>query len=60
MRLRIVERIIRELGGEPRGSEVARLLDKLEANSSANLGGVLATVEGNRWVFRPEPPRRTG
>jgi len=60
MRFRIIERIIRELGGDPRGSDVARLLDSIEAGTPANLGGVLVTVEGNQWVFRPEPPRRTG
>ena len=60
MRLRIIERIIRELGGEPRGSEVARLLDRIEAGQSANLAGILATVEGNQWLFRPEPPRSSG
>jgi hypothetical protein len=38
---------------------VARLLDRLEAGESGNLGGVLATVEEDEWVFRPEPPRRT-
>jgi tRNA(Ile)-lysidine synthase len=58
MRLRIIGRIIGELGKAPRGSEVARLLDRLEAGESGNLGGVLARVEGNQWVFRPEPPRR--
>jgi tRNA(Ile)-lysidine synthase len=60
MRLRIIERIIRELGGDPRGSDVARLLDRIEAGTSANLGGVLVTVKGNQWEFRPEPSRRTG
>jgi tRNA(Ile)-lysidine synthase len=59
MRLRIVDRIIRELGGDPRGGDVARLLDRIEAGMSANLGGVLVTVEGNQWAFRREPPRRS-
>jgi tRNA(Ile)-lysidine synthase len=58
MRLRMVERIIRELGGDPRGSDVARLLDTLGTGKAANVGGVLGAVEGNQWVFRPEPPRR--
>jgi tRNA(Ile)-lysidine synthase len=65
--LRIVERAIRELGGEPRGSDVSRLLDRLERCEGGNVAGVLASVEGKwgdleppRWVFRPEPPRKTG
>jgi len=60
IQLRMVERIIAELGGAPRGGDVARLLGRLQAGEGGNLGGVLATVEGDRWVFRPEPPRRTG
>ena len=43
---------------EPRGSDVARLIDQLRSGKGGNLGGVLATVEGSDWVFRPEPPRR--
>ena len=57
--LRIIDRIIREFGGDPRGSEVARLLEMLQEGKSGNLGGVLASIEGNQWAFRPEPPRRT-
>ena len=59
MRLRIVERILAELGGEARGGEIARLVDGLESGRGGNLGGILATVDGDRWVFRREPPRRT-
>lgn len=58
--LRIVERAISRLGGSPRGGEVARLLDKLAAGESANVAGVLASVTGEEWVFRAEPPRRSG
>ena len=60
MRFRLIERIIRELGGKPRGTEIATLLDRLDAGSPANLSGVLATVEAPEWVFRREPPRRSG
>jgi tRNA(Ile)-lysidine synthase len=60
MRFRLIERIIRELGGKPRGTEIATLLDRLDAGSPANLSGVLATVEAPEWVFRREPPRRPG
>lgn len=60
VRLRVVERVLTELGQRPRGGEAARLLDRLEACERGNLGGVLATVDGGEWVFHPEPPRRTG
>ncbi|MDE1467124.1 tRNA lysidine(34) synthetase TilS [Aurantiacibacter sp. D1-12] len=42
------------------GGDVARLVDRLQGGENANLSGVLVTVEGDDWVFRPEPPRRTG
>lgn len=58
MRLRIVGRIISELGGSPRGGDVARLVDRLEQGAGGNVGGVLASVERDQWVFSPEPPRR--
>ena len=64
---RVVQRVFKLFGPVPRGSEVGRLLDRLEAGAGGNLAGVLATFEGQwntpetpRWVFRPEPPRRTG
>ena len=57
--LRIVERAVTELGGAPRGSAAARLLDSLRSGERGNLGGVLARVEGDGWVFTPEPPRRS-
>ncbi len=56
--LRLVERAIAELGGAPRGSEVAQLVYQLYLGRGGNLGGVLATVDGHEWHFRPEPPRR--
>jgi len=58
--LRVVERVIAHFGGAARGGDVARLVDGLVQARSGNLGGVLATAEGDEWVFRPEPPRRTG
>nr|WP_268893594.1 tRNA lysidine(34) synthetase TilS [Pontixanthobacter luteolus] len=64
VRLRVVSRIIEELGGDlpgsgPRGSGIARLLDRLEAGEQANLAGVLASTVGDAWRFEPEPPRNT-
>lgn len=56
--LRIVERAVSELGGTPRGSAAARLLDALLAGEGGNVSGVLAQVRRGEWVFTPEPPRR--
>jgi len=56
--LRIVERAIAQLGQSPRGSDVGRLLAKLQVGEGGNVGGVLVTVDGADWVFTPEPPRR--
>jgi tRNA(Ile)-lysidine synthase len=58
LELLIAERIVASLGKTPRGQEVARLVDRLQDGKSGNLGGVLATVEGDEWLFRPEPARR--
>lgn len=57
--MRVVARIVADFGGRARGQDLARLLDRLEAGESGNLAGVLARIEGNEWVFRREPPRRT-
>lgn len=48
------------MGEHPRGSDLARLLERLRAGEGGNLAGILVTVEDGDWVFRPEPPRRTG
>jgi tRNA(Ile)-lysidine synthase len=56
----IVRLAIRALGKEPRGQDAARLVAQLRRRKSGNVAGVLATVEGDDWVFRREPPRRTG
>lgn len=58
--LRLVEQVIGELGGEPRGTQIANLVQGLYAGVAGNVGGVLATVDGKEWIFRPEPPRRAG
>jgi len=56
-RIRLVRRQLAQLGGSPRGSEIARLVDALATGRGGNLGGVLVTVENGDWVFRPEPAR---
>jgi tRNA(Ile)-lysidine synthase len=56
----IAEHAIASFGRAPRGQDVARLLESLEAGKGGNVAGVLATVEGDEWVYRREPPRRTG
>jgi tRNA(Ile)-lysidine synthase len=59
---KVVKWAIRALGKEVRGQDVARMLDRLKGGkeASGNLGGVLVTSEEGSWIFRPEPPRRTG
>jgi tRNA(Ile)-lysidine synthase len=58
--LRLVRWALGELGSCADGGEISRLVDRLLAGKNGNLAGVLATVEGDDWVFRREPPRRTG
>ena len=59
-RFAAVDRALREVGGDPRGGDVERLLDKLERGEGGNVAGVLATVDDGEWYFRREPPRRAG
>lgn len=57
VRLRVVARIITQLGGIPRGGGVARLVDLLEAGEAGSLAGVAARNVAGIWTFAPEPPR---
>lgn len=57
--MRAAERIIRSLGGAPRGADLARLVDRLEMGEGGNIAGVLVRVEHGVWVFSPEPPRHS-
>ena len=57
--LRVIGRIVRSFGGEPRGADLGRMLHALRRGGPANVAGVLAKVENDNWIFRPEPPRRT-
>lgn len=56
--LRVVERIIAGFRGDPRGGAVARLVESLEAGQPGTLAGVVARVEDDSWLFRPESGRR--
>jgi tRNA(Ile)-lysidine synthase len=58
--MRATARAIALLGGSPRGADLARLIDRLLAGDGGNLAGVLVTGERDEWVFRAEPPRRSG
>ena len=57
--LRVLARAIEELGGSPRGGDVARLLDRLEADKNGNVGGVMVKCAGDLWKVAPEPPRKS-
>jgi tRNA(Ile)-lysidine synthase len=63
----LVTRIITRFGGTPEKADVARLVDRLREGKTGNIAGVqvrpikevvVDDVESERWVFRPEPPRR--
>lgn len=60
-RLRLMARAIRELGGNPRGSDVASLDDKLRRQPKGNIAGVMVErkqeEDGSFLTFSPEPPR---
>ncbi len=60
MNRRLLAKAMQEMGGRPRGGDVARLLARLEQGEGGNVAGILAKVQGGRWVLTPEPPRRTG
>ena len=61
VRLRVIERVLAALGreGTPRGAEIARLDDALNAHRIATLGGVRAEAGADGWRFAPAPPRAT-
>lgn len=58
IRIRILVQAIGMLGGNVRGSSVARLIHRLQSGKDATLGGVVARVEDGEWALRREPPRR--
>lgn len=60
MQVRLVNWSLAVFGVKARGSDIARLIERLSAGKGGNLGRVLATVKDGDWVFRPEPPRKTG
>jgi tRNA(Ile)-lysidine synthase len=61
VRLRVLERIISELGreGTPRGNEIARMDTSLSQGKTATLAGVRASADGAAWNFVPAPARRS-
>jgi len=55
-----VEELVRRLGGEPRGGQVADLIRTLEQGGKGTLAGVLADARPDgTWRFRREPGRAT-
>ncbi|MCJ2187968.1 tRNA lysidine(34) synthetase TilS [Novosphingobium beihaiensis] len=56
--LRVVARIVRELGGEePRGSAVARLVDTLVEGRPASIGELVVRPNAGGWSFAKAPVR---
>ena len=67
--IEVVAMIIGKMGGEPRRSDVARMVDRLVNDQTASLAGLLARPvidkhgpgdREQRWDFTQEPPRKTG
>jgi tRNA(Ile)-lysidine synthase len=66
--IEVVTAIIGRMGGAARRSEVARLVERLNAGRAGNLAGVVARptthqredkpVAIQKWIFTLEPPRR--
>ena len=59
IRKRVAQRIVAALGGVADLSQIAELVDRLEAGKGGNLAGVMVRPRSGVWVFEPEPPRRT-
>ncbi|MEL1249354.1 tRNA lysidine(34) synthetase TilS [Aurantiacibacter gilvus] len=60
MNRRLLAMVMQEMGGKPRGGDVARLLTRLEQGEGGNVAGILAKVKNGVWELVPEPPRQTG
>lgn len=57
--LRVIARIVREMGGEyPRGGQLARLHDLLCTGNAASIGTLMAKPENGGWRFSSAPPRQ--
>lgn len=59
LRFDCVSRALATIGKGARGEVVARLLDRLDAGEGGNAGGVLVRVRDGKWVFTPEPSRKS-
>lgn len=58
--LRVLARIVTELGGEPaRGATLARLFDSLLARQPMSVGPLVARATAEGWSFTRAPERRT-
>ncbi|MBH5323506.1 tRNA lysidine(34) synthetase TilS [Aurantiacibacter sediminis] len=60
MHFPILETQFRLMGATPRGRDLAQLMDQLRKGKGGNVAGILVKVDKGDWVYRPEPPRRTG
>ncbi|MBX7496868.1 tRNA lysidine(34) synthetase TilS [Qipengyuania sp. 6B39] len=61
--IEVVRCVAKDLGRALSRSDAARLVDALRDGRKINIAGIMAEVEKSdqgRWLFEPEPPRRTG
>ena len=57
--LRVMARILRELGEEARGSAIARLFDGLVEGHPGSIGQLIVRPNAGGWSFAKAPARRT-
>ena len=58
VRKMVVQLIVAEFSGRADLSQIAQLVDRLDAGKGGNLAGVMARSRQGEWSFEAEPPRR--
>lgn len=57
IQLFVAARIFGQMNAHPRGGQLDQLIAGLARGKGGNVGGVLVTLDGEEWVFQPEPAR---
>ena len=60
VRKRVVKILLERRGEEVSLAKIEGLLERLAAAGRGNVAGLDVRIEGDRWVFKPENPRKVG